>query len=203
MPEFKGFPKIPRLEKFISGMIVTEKIDGTNGCIVIQQLDLADGYEAATSDPAILGTWTDQDDVTWGISCQSRNRTLTLDNDNYGFCRWVYEHGEELQTLGHGYHYGEWWGNGIQRNYELDEKRFSLFNVNRPPETLPECCHQVPVLYKGEFSHQRADILLESLRQNGSAAAPGFMDPEGIMLYLPGVRQYVKHPYDPKHKGQS
>jgi len=201
MPEFKGFPKIPRLEKFLSGMIVTEKIDGTNGCIVIQPLDLADGYEAATSDPAILGTWQDQDGTTFAIWAQSRNRTLTLDNDNYGFCRWVYENGEELRALSHGYHFGEWWGNGIQRGYDQDEKRFSLFNTARPPETLPECVDQVPIVYTGDFSFETVVNLAEQMQEHGSLAAPGFMEPEGLMLYLPGVRQYVKHPFDPKPKG--
>ena len=101
--EFCKFNKIARLSR---EMIVTEKIDGTNGLIAIGEAgDFAVG---------------------------SRSRWITPENDNFGFARWAYAHRDELIAgLGAGFHYGEWWGQGIQRGYGLKEKRFSLFNVSR------------------------------------------------------------------------
>lgn len=76
---------------------------------------------------------------------------------------------------------------GIQRKYNLPkgEKRFSLFNVSRwqDPDIRPSCCHVVPVLYQGLFDTTMCDAVLFNLKENGSRAAPGFMDPEGIVVY--------------------
>ena len=159
--EFRKFQKIPRLSR---DMVITEKIDGTN---------------------AIIGIDEDMD-----IHAGSRNRWLTLDNDNYGFCKWVFEHSDDLLKLGPGMHYGEWWGQGIQRRYGLEEKRFSLFNVNQwtdsgeeGKEQVPECCHVVPILYTGMFSTEAIQNVLNKLSKDGSCAAPGFVKPEGIVIF--------------------
>ncbi len=165
--EFREFQKIPRL---VRGMTVTEKIDGTNAQVHI-------------------------DDTGTIIRFGSRSRWITPEADNYGFARWGMEHREELLALGPGSHFGEWWGAGIQRRYGLAEKRFSLFNTARwgpggtPP---PACCHVVPVLVTGNFDTNVIDAALESLRANGSAAAPGFMQPEGVVVYLAAARAYFK-----------
>lgn len=161
--EFQAFPKIPRLKR---DCIITEKIDGTNACIAI--------------------------DSEGNFHVQSRSRIITPEADNFGFARWAYEHKDELMLLGHGYHYGEWWGAGIQRRYGLTEKRFSLFNTHRPVETLPPCVSQVPVLYKGPFTTDIVTNLVASLAINGSVAAPGFMDPEGVVVYVAAARQMFK-----------
>lgn len=197
MPDFHAFPKIPRYTKVFGSMAITEKLDGTNACVVIEQID-----EAEILNPECLQHWTDQDDVTWGLFAQSRKRMLTPDSDNYGFCRWVVDHAGELSTLGHGYHFGEWWGGGIQRGYGLDkdDKRLSLFNVNRPPETLPPCVGQVPILARCRFSLSMIEHWMEQLREHGSYAAPGYYDPEGVMCWVDGIRQYVKAPLDPAPK---
>lgn len=152
--EFKEFQKIPRLNREV---IVTEKIDGTNACVVI-------GEDGAT------------------IGAQSRDRTITVDEDNYGFARWVSDNRLSLLTLGPGYHYGEWWGCGIQRKYGQVNKRFSLFNVSRWAETRPLCCDVVPVILRG-MGFQTAYAALDLLRMNGSYAATGFMQPEGIVAF--------------------
>ena len=90
----------------------------------------------------------------------------------------------ELETLGVGYHYGEWWGQGIQRGYGLKEKRFSLFNVNKwNLITAPACCHVVPTLYAGMFDTHTCTSIIEWLATYGSVAAPGFMKPEGIVVF--------------------
>ena len=152
--EFIPFPKIPRLSREI---IVTEKIDGTNSQIFV----------------------TDEGRVLAG----SRNRWLTLADDNFGFARWVAENEEELRQLGCGRHFGEWWGAGIQRRYGLSERRFSLFNVSRWAAERPTCCHVVPTLYRGEFDQLAIVDALDDLRRNGSRAAPGFMRPEGVIVF--------------------
>lgn len=158
MDEFIKFPKIARLSREI---VVTEKIDGTNGCIFIGE----DGQ----------------------FFVGSRTRWITPENDNHGFARWAYDHKDELTAgLGVGRHFGEWWGSGIQRGYGLpkNEKRFSLFNVHRwTEETKPRCCYVVPILYQGEFRTGAIEIVLNGLENFGSEAAPGFMNPEGIIIY--------------------
>ena len=162
LPEFKAYSSIPRLFR---GCTVTEKLDGTNAIVHISD-----------------------DGVT--VTAGSRNRWLSLEHDNYGFGRWVSEHEAELKSLGPGYHYGEWWGCGIQRRYGLSEKRFSLFNVGRwgtggpDADKLPACCGVVPVLYEGEFSQGHIMECLAGLKATGSVAAPGFMDPEGIVVLV-------------------
>lgn len=165
MVEFKEFDKIPRLNRQV---IITEKIDGTNACVVVDE----DG----------------------SITAQSRTRFVTPQEDNHGFARWVSEHADELRELGPGYHYGEWWGQGIQRNYGLKEKRFSLFNTYRWREARPACCHVVPTILVGTSTEgfRIADKAVEMLRTNGSYAAPGFMKPEGIMVYHSAGHQYFK-----------
>lgn len=151
---FVEFPKMPRLSREI---IVTEKIDGTNAQVHI------------TDDGRILAG--------------SRTRWITPESDNFGFAAWVRDNAEELLTLGPGSHFGEWWGAGIQRRYGLSEKRFSLFNADRWGESRPSCCGVVPVLYRGVFDTGVIDEIVESLRRCGSVAAPGFMNPEGVVVY--------------------
>jgi hypothetical protein len=107
--------------------------------------------------------------------------------------------------LGPGSHFGEWWGLGIQRRYGIPEKRFSLFNVSRWTETPPPpCCHLVPVLYTGDFDTVAIDGCLERLRTEGSVAAPGFMQPEGVVVYHVATRTLFKRTLekDEQPKGQ-
>lgn len=155
---FESFQKIARLSRNI---VVTEKIDGTNASIYIDALD---------------GTFL----------TGSRTKWITPETDNAGFSRWAHLHKEELiKGLGHGLHYGEWWGAGIQRRYGMKEKHFSLFNTSRwgDPAVRPACCDVVPVLYSGPFNTLMIDAVLKLLETKGSLAAPGFMDPEGIVIF--------------------
>ena len=163
--EFQAFDKIPRLRR---DCVITEKLDGTNAQICIPEDD----------GPMLVG---------------SRNRWITPDNDNYNFARWAFENESELRKLGPGRHFGEWWGSGIQRRYGLDEKRFSLFNVGRWETTpLPSCVSLVPVLYRGSFSDEAVEQALARLRTGGSAAAPGFMNPEGVVVFMAASRALYK-----------
>lgn len=183
--EFQAFPKLHRLSKDI---IITEKIDGTNACVAIEEVV----DPLLLSNPHFLATCIDMvplRDRVYALHAQSRNRFVLPDDDNYGFAAWVKENASELVKLGPGRHFGEWWGKGIQRTYGLETKKFSLFNTgrrtNNPP---PACCSLVPVLYTGPFYAEIVEGRLGMLRDDGSVAAPGFMQPEGVVVFHTAAR---------------
>ena len=187
--EFQDFPKMARLSR---ECVVTEKLDGTNAQVCIG----------------------DDGDMKFG----SRTRWITPEDDNYGFALWATENADQLRLLGPGRHFGEWWGAGIQRRYGLEKKRFSLFNVGRwydadsveSGEDLtgrvlaPECCRVVPVLIRGMFRTDAIEACLATLSEKGSYAAPGFMDPEGVIVYHlaagVGFKKTIKKDEVPKGK---
>lgn len=173
-PEFVSWGKIPRLFRDV---VITEKLDGTNAAIGI----LDDGR----------------------VYAQSRKKLITPEQDNAGFARWVSENeGALREGLGFGLHFGEFWGRGIQCGYGMDGKRFSLFNTARWGDVfattdkgdLVGCSDAVaeldgagvrvvPVLYHGPFSEYAIKTSLENLADHGSVAAPGWMDPEGVIVF--------------------
>ena len=201
MQEFIGFTKIPRYSREV---IISEKIDGTNAQILITE----DGG---------------------GLLVGSRTRWITPGKeDNYGFAGWVYEHHNEFLKLGPGRHFGEWWGKGIQRGYGLTEKRFSLFNVIRWNEEMfemfkvkpwvdrekqkdrgeqpvfvppPSCCHVVPVLSVESFPPD-TQYCLWHLKHSGSHAVPGFMKPEGIVIYHTAGKVMFKKTFEKDESGK-
>lgn len=198
--EFEMFPKIARYSREV---VVTEKIDGTNASIFIGE----DG-EFLTG---------------------SRKRWITPEDDNYGFSRWAHEHKEEIMTLGPGRHFGEWWGSGCQRGYGLEkgEKRFSMFNVvrwcefgyiplqlptqdprqSKLQDMLPPCIGLVPVLWRGLFDEMNAERQLLWLEVHGSQASPGFMKPEGIVIFhlagCVGFKKTIVKDEEYKSKGKN
>lgn len=163
--EFIPFPSTPRLSK---EMIITEKLDWTNACIVITE--------------------------DWDIYAQSRNRIITIEDDNYWFARRVYSNKEELKKLWVWYFYWERRGRWIQRWYNEPAKRFSLFVFRW--EELPDCVSIVPTLYAWEFSTEKIDEIMNSLKQTGSIASPWFNNPEGIVIFHTGSRQIYKKTFD-------
>ncbi len=207
MLPFQKFDKIPRLSRDIT---ITEKIDGTNGQIyIINGNDLQNGIGYDPEDIKFIEfvgkyclyvnkSGLIKEDQLF-IFAGSRKRWLdcSSNGDNYGFAKWVKVNAGELINLGEGRHYGEWWGKGIQRNYGVDEKRFSLFNTGRwvdaksetPIEVeskfnyAPKCCGVVPILYNRIFDTNKIDEVLKDLEINGSKAAPGFMNAEGVVIY--------------------
>lgn len=154
---FTEFPKIARWSRDV---VVTEKIDGTNAQVLVS------------------------DD---GLRCYagSRTRWILPSDDNFGFARWVQEHAEELLKLGPGSHFGEWWGSGIQRGYGLKEKRFSLFNVSHwaDEDKRPACCGVVPTIWRGPMDELDLAGIMRRLQETGSHAAPGFTQPEGVVVF--------------------
>jgi hypothetical protein len=201
--EFKGWPKIPRMFR---DMTITEKIDGTNAAINIVPMELMDRvgmpgrYQLFEADNANAVAVTGD----WVVFAQSRNRLINASMDNHGFAKWVHLHAEELiEVLGEGIHYGEWWGSGIQRNYGLKnpEKRFSLFNVKRYAYLDDDAFTNVkdatgldlvPILYEGPFNTEEVKNALAELVVYGSTAAPGFMNPEGVVVLHDASRNVFK-----------
>lgn len=178
--EFQPFKKIARLSR---QCFITEKIDGTNGLVGISEVGvIPDGV----NQPVRI---VETKDGPVSIYAGSRSRWLQpgKTTDNFGFARWVLDNSDELLQLGPGYHHGEWWGQGINRGYGLDHRRFSLFNVSRwsgPTRGgAPECCSVVPILFEGIFDTMTVDASIRVLRYFGSLAAPGYDKPEGIVVY--------------------
>lgn len=65
-----------------------------------------------------------------------------------------------------------------------EKKRFSLFNVTRwLKQSLPTCCSVVPILYCGIFDTIEIQKCLDNLQLSGSIVSPGYMNPEGIVIY--------------------
>lgn len=200
MLEFAPFPKCSRLTRPV---VITEKLDGTNAQVVVVEHEDAKAY----------ADWRDfhnfHGDITtvafgkvWTVRAGSRTRWLARGKqlDNFGFHAWVTENVGELVRLGPGRHFGEWWGAGIQRGYGRDDRCFSLFNTSRwdaenPP---PECCSVVPVLATCDVEGISEGVrnAMRELRYSGSAAAPGYMNPEGVMCYLTGPNVILKHTFE-------
>jgi hypothetical protein len=117
------FQKFPSLTRFSHGWSITEKIDGTNAQIIIDGCYAEDEQYRERAIAEVNGLF---------VFAGSRTKLITPKDDNHGFAKYVEGNAEMLvTTLGEGRHYGEWWGSGIQRNYGLKEKRFSLFNTFR------------------------------------------------------------------------
>lgn len=177
--EFKPYPKTPRLANVLCE--ITEKIDGTNGCILVDE-----GYIAAGSRNKLLC-----ERRRAPYSTELSDQTTWHGSDNYGFGQWVMDNAAELSKLGPGLHYGEWWGQGIQRRYGLTEKRFTLFHSGRYMAThgpdLPSCVSLAPVIYSGHYDPNVVPECVERLKLHGSYAAPGFHRPEGVILRMNGM----------------
>lgn len=196
MTIFQAFPKLSRLSR---GCTITEKLDGSNAQVIIIDPETLEGeaYEDVAQTPPLLTVGT------YHIYAGSRTRLITpgKNTDNFGFAAWVSEH-PELVELGEGRHYGEWYGRGIQRGYGLPDRRFALFDTGRWPAERPRpaCVEVVPVLWSGEFETARINAAMTDLKCFGSKAVPGFMDPEGIVIWHSASRVSFKKTFDDNHK---
>lgn len=172
MAEFVEFPKIARLYDTYNPVIITEKIDGSNGALQIEDGKL--------------------------VAVQSRKKIITPEDDNYGFATWAYANAETLASdLGDGTHFGEWAGNKIQRGYDMP-KKFYLFNADRWNLTHFETngLDVVPLLFKGVIEMAALDEVVRDalayLEVNGSEVNPDFKRPEGIVVYFTSNRMGFK-----------
>lgn len=184
---FEPMPKIARLNR---ACVVTEKIDGTNACVLVH----ADGT----------------------VQAGSKNVLLTPDvQDNHGFRKWVEANADALRGLGVGLHCGEWWGKGIGKRHPTAEKTFSLFNTGRwarhgnplaeGQSHPPACCSVVPVLAEmPTLDVGTVAACIEELRVGGSIADPTCKRPEGVIVFhsAKGYLFKVTCEKDEKHKGE-
>lgn len=189
---FQAFPKIPRMD---GNMFVTEKIDGTNACIVVTQLVHSWAKPVTLrvrAEGAEQGDADNMYETVGSVYAQSRNRIITPENDNYGFAQFVWDNASVLANgLGEGRHYGEWWGRGINRGYGLDERWFSLFNTGRWTNEaieqggmgdLPVAVVPLLVVHGSLDTAVVADAM-DNLASGGSHAAPGYDRPEGVVVF--------------------
>ena len=186
---FEPFEKLGRMNR---GCTITEKIDGTNAQICFG----ADG-------DMLVGSRKRQ---IWPEGWEGKTGC-----DNAGFAGWVYVNREALfEFLGEGRHFGEWCGGKIQRGYDMEEKRFLLFNTGRfgpdrqeIPEELKEVgLGVVPVLYQGMFTSDVVDEVMDSLKHYGSKISEGFMNPEGVVVYHQAIKKMFKVTYDHDKTGK-
>jgi hypothetical protein len=178
-PEFKKWSKMPRFRN--QYYVITEKIDGSNGVIHITQDNQ--------------------------IFAGSRQQWITVEKDNFGFAKFVEDNKEELLKLGPGYHYGEWYGQGIQRKYGLTERKFALFNIFKwNKDNKPSCCETVPIINKRSIintSFYDLQLICQELKIHGSRIN-NFSKPEGICIYNTEAGKYFKMMCDNDdiHKGE-
>lgn len=196
------FEKFPSLTRFSHGWTVTEKLDGTNGAILIEhesQVPEEFRGQALLKTNAIQPTY---------LFAQSRNRMLSLEQDNHGFARFVHDNAEALvAALGEGRHFGEWVGKGVnKRHYNLDQKVFALFNTHRWAglNALDGRLRCVPVLAEGYMGEPGAyfDQIMGELKEDGSGFAPGYLDPEGIVMRHGPSGTLFKKTFDYDEKGK-
>jgi|ERR1044071_6803812 hypothetical protein len=183
-PEFKDFGKIERFRTLTA--LITEKLDGANCQVYVPE------------------------DPQAPIKVGSRNQWVTPQKDCMGMAAFLQANAELFRMLGPGRHFGEWWGQGIQRRYGLDEKRLWFFNVRRFAGGLPTPLIEalgtrvglVPVLYQGPFDSQVIQATIDKLYAEGSVAVPGWAKPEGVIIEFGGLRRKVTDNGD-KHKGEA
>ena len=183
--EFKKFKSISRLFRDCT---ISEKIDGTNGLILFSE----------TGD-MLVGSRT-REIFPEGTPGQEKGC------DNYRFAEWCYENKESLfNYLGKGSHYGEWAGEGVQKNrYKVTGKRFYLFNTFRHsdiPKDLSDIgLDVVPVLYDGIFCTETVDDVMLDLEMWGSRL--GGDKPEGVVVYHHASRSYYKTTFEHDDTGK-
>jgi len=202
------FERFPSLTRFSHDWTITEKLDGTNAAVVVDAL--AGSEDFYWEDKAIA--------VVDGlyVFAQSRTKLITpgKSTDNHGFARYVQDNAEEIVAkLGEGRHFGEWVGKGInKRHYNLTEKQFALFNVNRwNGADLPKQMTVVPSLLVNSYldnpGHYAVEFL-NLLKEKGSFFGPrnedgtGFMNPEGVVMYHGPSRTTFKKTFDYDEAGK-
>lgn len=174
----EGWPKTSRLQSPVVG---TEKLDGANCAVIIEEFDSADWNRF---DITVRG-YDGFDRPKYSVGAQSRNQLVSPDNDFRGFAAWVWENANELiHHLGIGRHFGEWVWKGHQ------SPSFNLFNTRRWKDVghpVPGL-NTVPVLYEGDYYDGVAEDMCEDLRNNGSRLlnerGEPYAPPEGVCLYF-------------------
>lgn len=173
--DFKGYPKTPRLEQ--ETVTISEKVDGTNGVLYIHKPHLCDVTNGIELSPYVLAgsrsKWLqDEGKKSW---------------DNHGFGAWVAEHASELHNLPAGFHYGEWYGKGINHGYGMTDRKFMLFNRKRYErlEDLPKCV-ELETIIEDEVPVYELLSVIDRIKNEvsvkGSYHVPGQAMVEGLIM---------------------
>lgn len=187
------FQRFASLTRFSHDWTITEKIDGTNACVIIVPDEGRAAWGDQENDYAIIDRIAEPGQNGYFVYAQSRNNMIYPGKDNVGFATWVKANAKALvEILGEGRHFGEWCGAGIQRRYGLTTKKFALFNTRRWRDLaghpdgglLGGSLTVVPVLAEGYMDNPGGAAIgaMAMMKQNGSVFAPGFMDPEGVVM---------------------
>lgn len=182
---YNSFPSIERLENIYC--VISEKIDGTNGLIEINETNVRFG---------------------------SRNRYISFSDDNAGFANF-FRHYEarfedvakdiitkEPESSDESYPlriYGEWFGCGIQRGYGLKDKFFMPFSFFYGEKLIE---YQVPnvitpnIMYTGKFSMEVVNTCMQQLKLNGSGVVKDYKQPEGIVIFFPKYNFRLKETFN-------
>ena len=180
------FEKFQSLKRMKRNCIITEKIDGTNAQLC---------FDADAN--MLVGSRNRQ---IWPEGTEGKPKGC----DNQGFAQWAYSNQTKLfEFLGVGRHFGEWCGQGIQRNYGLDCKLFLLFNTGIfgpgkqeiPKDLMVIGLGVVPVLYEGVFTTDAVDNTMKLLKDTGSHITY-YDNPEGVVVYHTTIRDYFKVTYE-------
>lgn len=207
--EFFAWSKTPR---YFRDIVITEKIDGTNAAVVIDQQSF--GASVDFNDPNLIAVVIDDSldgvdhtgypQFEYHVYAQSRKRLIHPGQDNAGFAQWVSMNAPTLvRDLGPGRHFGEWWGQGIQRKYGMPHKVFSLFNVSKWEPVAAGRGFEtpnldvVPVLYRGPHDYDAIGTTLSILDKFGSVAPAPYGvefdgEAEGIIIYHTASNQVYK-----------
>ena len=176
---YNSFPSIERLENIYC--IISEKIDGTNGLIEINETNVRFG---------------------------SRNRYVFFNDDNAGFANFFRDYEARFKDAAkdiitdESYPlriYGEWFGCGIQRNYGLKDKFFMPFHLFYSKKLIE---YQIPnivtpnIMYAGKFSIEVVDACMQQLKLDGSGVVKNYKQPEGIVIFFPKYNFRLKETFD-------
>lgn len=212
--EFVGFPKMARLNREI---VITEKIDGTNAQIYITlptaDVD-ADKVVAEVKPYVILAgsrtKWItpgkQSDNAGFAAWVEANAEELFKLGPGQHFGEWW---GGKIQR-GYGltekrfslFNTSRWIPRcdshrAVDNTCVCPDCGYTVFELNERKlaegqQEAPGCCHVVPVLYQGPFAEHEIKNALSLLREHGSQAAPGFMRPEGIVIYHTAANQCFK-----------
>ena len=163
--DFHAFPEVEHICK--THMRITQKVHGSNCQIYI--------YE---------------EDGTKKLKVGTKNRWLSLDDDNYGVCKFVHDNAEFFLQFSLGHHYGEWAGKGINSGEGMKERMLFLFSNPARYEgiTFHPNVTFVPEMYNGVLDQSQIEYWMTFLKANGSFIVPGFMNVEGIIAEINGKR---------------
>lgn len=187
---FTPFPKISRLQK---DMVVTEKIDGTNAAIGVTE----DGVVYAQSRKQLITPEKDNAGfAAWVAAHEDALREGLGPGVHFG--EWWgsgiqrgygLPQGEKRFSL---FNTGRWysWFNTVSLEYatHYSDRLFYADDNGIDDEQLHRCdecpvCYVVPVLLTYTFDTGLVVELFDGLKDEGSVAAPGFDNPEGVVVF--------------------